>query len=174
MKKRSFIVLLLIVFSSISLSTAQETINWIPITQLEAELEKEPRPVLIDVYTTWCGWCKRMDQTTFLDPEVVSFINTNYYAVKFDAESKETVSFLGNDFKFVAKGRRGYNELAAALLDGQMSYPSYVFLTSEIKILQVIKGFQDKNQFMPIITYLGEKIYEQQDWNEFMESWNGE
>ncbi len=52
------------------------------------------KPLFIDVYTSWCGWCKRMDQTTFKDPAVVSYLNANFHPVKFDAETKDTIQFL--------------------------------------------------------------------------------
>ncbi len=174
MKRLNCLAVVLLLFVSVSISTAQEKINWIPITDLEAAIAQEPRPVLIDVYTDWCGWCKRMDKTTFMDAKVVAFINANYYAIKFNAEQKESVSFLDNDFKFVASGRRGYHELAGALLSGQMSYPSYVFMTQEFKVLQVIKGYKTQEEFLPIITFLGKGLYKDQKWEDFIGTWNGD
>ena len=104
---------------------AQEKIHWMTIEQAEAANKVEPKKLLIDVYTSWCGWCKKMDQTTFQNPVIVKYINENYYPVKFNAEQKDSVHFLGETFKYVEQGRSGYNELAATLLDGKLSLPQH-------------------------------------------------
>ena len=49
-------------------------------------------------YTSWCGWCKRMDGSTFSDPTIVNYMNAKYYCVKFDAETKDTIVFNGHQF----------------------------------------------------------------------------
>ena len=43
-----------------------------------AKSEKAPKKLFIDVYTDWCGWCKKMDKTTFAETEVAKYINENY------------------------------------------------------------------------------------------------
>ena len=59
---------------------------------------KEPKMVFIDVYTDWCGWCKRMDQSTFANPVIAQYMNDHFYAVKFDAERQDTITFQGHQF----------------------------------------------------------------------------
>ncbi|MBT8276776.1 MAG: DUF255 domain-containing protein [Bacteroidia bacterium] len=169
---RKLALILLIAFISVPFATvtAQDSINWIDITDLEEEMSRNPKPVFFDVYTDWCGWCKRMDKTTFRNKKVVDAINTNFHAVKFDAEMKETFTFQGHEFKFIDSGRRGHNELAAALLNNRMSYPSYVALNEKFERITIIKGYQTVQQFMPILTYLSNKHYLQQTWEEYKSS----
>ena len=84
---------------------AQEKINWMTIEEAEAANKKEPRKLVIDVYTDWCGWCKKMDKDTFQNEKIAKYVNENYYAVKFNAEQKDSIVFLGQTFKFVAQGK---------------------------------------------------------------------
>ena len=58
-----------------------EGIKWLTIEQAAERMKKEPRKIVIDVYTDWCGWCKKMDKNTFTDPKVVALVNKDYYAV---------------------------------------------------------------------------------------------
>ncbi len=76
------------------------------------------------MYTEWCGWCKKMDKSTFVDSTVAVYLAANYYPVKFDAEQKEDLVFAGQTFKFIKEGGRGSHQFAVALLDGKMGYPS--------------------------------------------------
>jgi thiol:disulfide interchange protein len=100
---------------------AEGTVKWITFEEAVKKSKVEKRPVFIDVYTDWCGWCKVMDKNTFNDPEVATLLNEKFYAVKFDAEQKEDVVFNGTTFKFVPSGSKGYHQLAAALLNNQLS-----------------------------------------------------
>ena len=76
-----------------------EEIHWITWDEAVKLNASNPKKVFVDVYTDWCGWCKRMDATTFKDPKVVEYISNNYYAVKLDAEQKDDIVFQGNTFK---------------------------------------------------------------------------
>ena len=109
--------------------------------------ESTPKKIFIDVYTDWCGWCKRMDKATFQNPEVAAYMNAHYYNVKFDAEQKESIEMLGNTFEFVPQGSRGYHELAAALLNGKMSYPTVVFMNPKFEMLSPVPGYQEATHF---------------------------
>ncbi len=171
--KKWIVYLGFLVFGITGSVLAQEKIQWMDITEMEAAVANDPKPVFIDMWTTWCGWCKRMDATTFKDPKIIAYINANFYPVKFNGERKEDVVFKQKTYSFVAKGRRGYHELAAAILQGQMSYPTFVILTEEFQILQSIKGYQTANEMLPILKFLGDRHYENVTWEEFKAAWSG-
>ncbi|MDX5326488.1 MAG: DUF255 domain-containing protein [Bacteroidota bacterium] len=152
----------------------QERIHWMTIEEAEQATQKEPRKILIDVYTDWCGWCKKMDQTTFQDPELVQYVNENYYAVKLDAEGRDSIRIKGHTFKYIPQGRRGYHELAAALLQGKMSYPTLVFLDEELRMIQPLPGFQTVTGLEPILKFFASNGYKDGDWETFQKNFKPE
>ena len=151
---------------------AQEKIQWMGFEEAIAASEKQPKKIFIDVYTEWCGWCKKMDKTTFVDPEVAKYMNEAYYAVKFDAESSEPVHFMGQEFVKVTPAQgKGVHQLAAALLQNRLSYPSYVILDEEQKLLQVIPGYQETKTFLPILHFFGDDAFKTTPWADFYEAY---
>ncbi|MET1260028.1 DUF255 domain-containing protein [Flagellimonas sp. DF-77] len=160
---------LLVCFLMITVSLSAQKVEWISwedavaLTQNEGNTKK----VFVDVYTDWCGWCKKMDKDTFQNPEVAAYMKENFYMVKFDAEGKEAIDYDGRTFKYVPSGRRGYHELAAALLQGRMSYPTVVFLDENLKMLSPVPGYQKVEPFLQIARYFGEDIYKDQDWKTY-------
>jgi len=175
---RKFALLLLLSLAAIT--NAQEKIQWMSIEEAYALTltestpkkiftltESTPKKIFIDVYTDWCGWCKRMDKATFQNPEVAAYMNEHYYNVKFDAEQKESIEMLGNTFEFVPQGSRGYHELAAALLNGKMSYPTVVFMNAKFEMLSPVPGYQEPTAFMNVAKYFGDNIYLETSWQDY-------
>lgn len=164
---RKFALLLLLSLAAIT--NAQEKIQWMSIEDAYALTltESTPKKIFIDVYTDWCGWCKRMDKATFQNPEVAAYMNEHYYNVKFDAEQKESIEILGNTFEFVPQGNRGYHELAAALLNGKMSYPTVIFMNGKFEMLSPVPGYQEAGPFMNIAKYFGDNIYTEKSWQDY-------
>lgn len=146
-------------------------VQWITFEEAIQKSKAERRPVFIDVYTDWCGWCKVMDKNTFNDPQVSKLLNEKFYAVKFNAEQREDVVFDGHTFKFVASGRSGYHELAAALLNNQLSYPTVVFLDEEFKMIQPLAGYRKAPDFHMIAQFIGEGHYKTVKWDEWQKKY---
>ncbi len=147
---------------------SQQKINWISLEEADRLRIEEPRKIMIDVYTDWCGWCKRMDRTTFVDPKLVEYVNKNYYAVKLDAEQQETIIVGGKKYEYVPNGRRGYNQIAKELLQGKMSYPTIVFLDEHMNMIQPLPGFREAKEMQPILEYLAENAYKETPWEDWL------
>jgi len=129
--------------------TKPQEIEWLDFETAIDRNEKEKKFIFIDIYTDWCGWCKRMDATTFKDPKVTDFMRNNVYAVKMNAESKEPIAFNGHLYEYKqinAKG--GYNTLAINLLDSKMSFPSFVVLSKKETKLGKIIGYKKPSDFL--------------------------
>jgi thioredoxin-related protein len=160
-------IFFLLTLASVSLFSFCQPVKWYTIEEAMAMTKKAPRKIVIDVYTTWCKWCKVMDTATFQNPIVARYLNEKFYPVKFNAEQKADVIFEGQTYKFVPGGGRGYHELASAFLNGNMGYPSIVFLDEKGKMIQPMQGFIKARQFDQILKYLGEDLYKTQKWEDF-------
>lgn len=118
-------------------------INWLTWEEAMEAMEDSPKKMFIDVYTDWCGWCKRMDANTFTDGDVIAYMNENYYAVKFNAEGAGDKEYQGKTLTFRENaGRRGVHELAIVLLNGRLGYPSFVYLDEEQNSLKISPGYK--------------------------------
>src|SRR5690554_786420 len=151
---------------------SSDGIQWMTLEEAvhKAQTDPNPKNIFIDFYTDWCGWCKVMDRKTFADGNVIELMNKYFYPVKFDAEGKETVEFMGKEYGFVASGRNGYHQLAAEIMQGKLSYPTFVFLTPEFQIITPIAGFVPAEDFEPIVNYLGQNLHENakdNDWENY-------
>ena len=161
---------LIFLFASFYVFTsAQATINWISWEEMISARANDSvkKKVFIDMYTGWCGWCKRMDGTTFKDANIVKYMNENYYNIKFDAESRDTINFnnhqfINSDPSFIKSNpnSRGKTHLFAhSLLDGSLSYPSYVILDENLARLMIYKGFKDTEKLLGILLFFSTNQY---------------
>ncbi len=168
---------ILIAITSFVLSSAtiaqNKSIDWSDIDTLNTVMNNDgnQKHFFIDVYTDWCGWCKRMDATTFSDPEIVELMHQYFIPVKFDAEQKESILFSGKEFKFVENGRRGYNELAAALMQNKMSYPTVVLLNESAQMIQPLPGYRSAEDLKPILIFIGTGVYKEKSYDEFLKTY---
>ncbi len=140
-------------------------IEWITLEEAFAKTQTAPRKILVDVYTDWCGWCKVMDQKTFTDPRVVDYVNQNYYAVKFNAESRKDVKIGDKVYKFDPANRS--HQAAIALLQGKMSYPSIVYLDEKFNMIQPVPGYMEAKPFHQVITFIGGSHYTKEQFEAF-------
>ena len=142
-----------------SLAQEKAKINWITLDQAFESIKKEPRKIVIDVYTDWCGWCKVMDKNTFSDAKVADFVNKKYYAVKLNAEQAGQIKIGDKTYS--------YPELASTLMQGKMSYPTIVYLDEKFNMIQPIPGYQDAKAFHQVITFLGDNHYKKIDFEKY-------
>ncbi|MCF8380929.1 MAG: DUF255 domain-containing protein [Bacteroidales bacterium] len=159
--------------STVNSAAVTNAINWLDFTEANKLSATNDKKYFIYVYTDWCSWCKRMNSTSFQDEEVIQLLNDKFISVKFNAESKDPITFRGNEFKFVSSGNRGYHQLAAALLNNKLSYPSIVFLDEKMNMIQPLPGYKSPEDLSRILRYLGDKIYEEMSFDAYLEKTGG-
>jgi len=101
-------------------------------TDFAASLEEARRTgkrVLIDVYTDWCGWCKKLDRDTYTDSVVVQRLNREFICVKLNPES----------------GRREQRIAQQYRVDG---YPCIIVLEGDGRESGRISGYRNPDNFL--------------------------
>lgn len=128
----------------------QEQIKWLKFEEAIAANVQNPKMLLVDVYTNWCGWCKKMDTDTFTDPKVIAHINSNFYAVKINAEdTSRTFEFMGKE----------YTEAQMAAAMRVSSYPNFVIIEPKLQTIAQLPGYRGPDAFLAGLTELIEKAF---------------
>jgi len=147
----------------------QETakINWMTMEQAIEKSKTEKKKIIIDVYTDWCGWCKRMDSTTFIAPAVANYINERYYPVKFNAEQQQDILFKDKTYHFKRTGTGGCHELVLEWVNNTIKYPTIIFLDENQNLIQPLPGYQESQKMEAIIRYFGDDYHKKTPWESF-------
>lgn len=153
-------------------------VKWMTVKEMMTAVKEQPRPVILDFYTDWCGWCKRMMATTYADPALSAYINQNFYPVKFDAEGKDTVEFQGKTYAPTSMAPRTPHPLAVELLQGKLMYPTTLFLNAydkaknEFQVKMLAPGFLEKKNIEPILVFMLENVFRNSGIDPFTQAFN--
>lgn len=172
--------LLLFAFCILSATLSAQKVNWMTMDEALAAQEKEPKKIIMDVYTTWCGPCKLLDKNTFGDKEVAQFINENFYPVKFNAEGPEEITY--QDFTYTnpnyqpaRKGRNATHFFADALR--VQGYPSIVFFEEDGTLIQAVPGYKSPQQIEIYLKMIANDDYKElttvEAWQAYQSSFKG-
>jgi thioredoxin-related protein len=161
-----FCVACLFIFSFAKVKpTGKEKINWLTMEEVAAKMKTNPKPVLIDVYTNWCYWCKVMDKKTYNNKEVISYINTHFYAVKLNAETKQPVVWDNKTYNYDEANK--VNDFALFATQGQLAFPNTVIFPQKEQVPAAIPGFMAPKEIEIILKYFGEGYYKTRNFNEY-------
>ncbi len=149
-------------------------VKWMTLEEALEKSKTEKRKIYIDVITDWCGWCKRMDETTFTDPAVAQYLNDHFYPVKFNAEQTNEIQFNNKTYRFKNNGGRGCHELAAEWLNNRLSYPTSVFLDENLTLIQPLPGYQDGPKLEAILNYFGTDSHRTTPWETYERNFNAQ
>jgi thioredoxin-related protein len=134
-----------------------EKLHWISLEEAIASFQKEKRPLLIDLYTDWCGWCKEMDKKTYSNNKVAEYLDSRFYNVRLDAETRDKITWNNKEYNYNPAYRS--NEFAVYLTNGRLQFPTTVFIPVDGSGPQAIPGYFAPKDFELIVKYFGENGY---------------
>ncbi|WP_031426036.1 thioredoxin family protein [Flavimarina sp. Hel_I_48] len=160
--KTLFTALIILVF--VHILPAQSKIKWMNMNEALSAQKENPKKIFMDVYTDWCGPCKLLDKNTFSNDDVATYINENFYPVKFNAEGTEEITY--KDFKYTnpnhdpdRKGRNSQHFLAHALKIN--AYPSMVFFNESGDLIQPVPGYHTPKQLELFLKLVATDAYKE-------------
>ena len=160
--------LCILLFATSNVSAQKVDVNWLTPEQADELSTEDPsKKIFVYVYTSWCGFCKLLEKDYFTDKELVTYINDNFYPVRFNAEQKKAVDFDGFSYEYIDGQPRGVNQFAYDLLQGQLAYPGLVLLESDKDLINSFTGVQPKQLFAQYLEYVTTDAYLTEDWFEY-------
>ena len=145
---------------SASENSAIEAVKWHSFDEGVSLARRENKKILIDVYTDWCVWCKKMDKEVYTDKAVGQTMTSSFIAVKLNAESQKGVTFDGTQM----------NEASLAGTMGVTGYPTVVFLDPAAKPITKISGYMEPKEFASVLHFIGEDHYKTKSFQDYKNS----
>jgi len=136
---------------------ATEGVNWYRYEEGMKKAKESDKPILLDFYTDWCGWCKKMDKETYGHREIQQLLNLNFIPIKINAESKEPIKVDGKEMKMKDLTRKY----------AVRAYPTTVFLESDGTPITPLAGYSDAASFRKVLGFIREKAYKKMSLEEF-------
>jgi len=149
--KKWFYILLIFFWATSSIFAQLKTYTFEEAEKLSKE---NPKPLVVFVHTSWCNYCKMMENSTFKNPEIVQHLNANFYFVPLDAETKSAIRYNNHTFIFKPNGlSTGIHELATALatIDSKVVYPTITILQADYSIVFQKHSFINSKQLILIL-----------------------
>ena len=131
-----------------------QQIEWMSLGEALKAQKINPKKIIMDVYTNWCGPCRLLDKKTFGNPDVSRYITQNFYAVKFNAEGDEEIFFYDKKYSNPnynpdRKGRNSTHDFTIFL--GIRGYPTIIFFSEEGDPIIPLTGFFNVKQIEPYL-----------------------
>ena len=133
-------------------------IRWTDLEEGLAEAKRTGRPLLVDVQTKWCGWCRKMDKTTYADAAVREFVGRKFIAARVDAEDDDSRV----DYGGVESTHRQFAD--SFRITG---YPTTLFFAADGALVTQVPGFVKPDQFLGVLRFIGDGHYKTTSWDAY-------
>ncbi|MEK6754801.1 MAG: thioredoxin fold domain-containing protein [Bacteroidota bacterium] len=141
-----------------STETSDQALRWHFFDEGAALAQQTNKKLLIDVYTDWCAWCKKMDKEVYTNQQVKDVLQSSFVAVKLNAESSKEVTYAD----------RRISETSLARQMGVSGYPTTVFLDSNAQPITKVAGYIEGKEFVRILRFIGQDHYKTKTYQEYL------
>tara|TARA_B100000767_G_C19733229_1_gene522716 strand:- start:1069 stop:1551 length:483 start_codon:yes stop_codon:yes gene_type:complete len=153
---RAQIIIVCFAFATIacSLNNGHAQLQTVSFAQLDSLQTVEQRPVVTFIHTDWCKYCLQMRHTTLNNDSVISVLNTLFYFIDLNAESKNDITYGGYEFTFKPTGSdTGVHELAEQLgmINGKLDYPTVSVVNAKNEIVFQHGGVLKTNELLTVL-----------------------
>ncbi len=158
-------VCLIIFCSAKTRTTNEQKVQWLKLDEVTAKVKEQNKPVLIDLYTDWCYWCKVMDKKTYSKSKVIDYINGHFYSARVNAETKDILNWNNKTYNYNADYK--INDFALYVTNGQASFPTTIIITDDNPMPISIAGFMEPKEMEKILKYFGDGAYKTMNFPQF-------
>jgi thioredoxin-related protein len=141
-------------------------VRWKNLDEATEAQKSEPRKMILNMYNYNRIACSLMRTEVFNDSAVAAYLNRKYYPVNIDVYTQDTLEIFGQ--KYINENRpHKFHQLPIAALEGIMSFPSFIILDENGKVLEKIRQFMTPETLDMILHYYGENSYKTITWDVF-------
>lgn len=135
-------------------------LDWLALDAAVDKAKSQNKHVIVNVYTTWCGYCRLMDKQTFGDQEVAAHLRENFVLAKVNGESSSKVHWQGQEM----------TERQFARAVGVTGFPATYFLKPNAEMLGGVSGYIRTPEFLIYAKYVSTKWYEKGKIQQYVDS----
>ncbi len=159
------VLIIAILFAGLTLKVQDKSneLKWYSFSEGLKIAQAEKKKVLIDVYTDWCEWCKKMDEEVYTDSKVKNYLGSKFVLIKLNAESETKHTFEG----------REYSEMELAYIFGVEGFPTTIFIREDMQPITAVPGYFPAEVFMKILTFIGDDYYLKMSFDDYLEKTGG-
>jgi len=160
MKSLLSVILALLIVSGAAMAgdkSSPKGLKWLSFEEAKVAAAKQKKTILLDVYTDWCKWCKKMDADTYGNPKVMEYLGKKFIIAKLNPEEDGNVIFKG---KSITKAEFAQNA-------GVNGYPTLLFFDAKGELITGISSYLEAKQFLNIAQFIGDGKYEKMSWDEY-------
>lgn len=160
MKKIVFFILV-VTMAAIGIAQekkAENNIKWNSFDSGITQAKKSGKKVLVDVYTDWCTWCKKMDANTYTDATIRKYLQDHFVLIKLNAESTDKISYGGKKLSGA--------DFSQAM--GVTGFPSTLFLDSKGSPITMLPGYAEPNMFIHVLSFISEDQYKHKKFSDYL------
>lgn len=161
MKKTLTLIITLFLVSFIGHASDKIELKWKKYDVGLAEAKKAKKKIIVDVYTDWCKWCKKLDKEVYANDSIAAYLENQYILVKVNGESSTKIKYK----------EKQLSEMQLTQLFKVTGFPAIIFLDSTGEVIDRISGYVTPDRFLPIVKYIGEDHYKKITWEEFLDKY---